>query len=91
MKTIWIVIIGMSCFLLGLALGTGLGMQKGQYMVFEGLNIALADSNIDLQINFNETKFVEEFNKTIIPKLKKEFSMTTEELAPIKQDPIIIP
>lgn len=70
MKTTWIIVIALCTFLLGFSLGVGIGMQKGQYMLFEGLNIALDGAEINTEINLNETKLVDEFNRTIIQELK---------------------
>ena len=63
---LWIGIV-IIAFGIGIIAGIPLGMQKGQYMLFEGLNTALEGSNINFTINLNETKLVEEFNKQIVP------------------------
>jgi len=71
MKTNWVIVIGLCCFLLGLAIGTGLGMQKGQYMLFEGLGKALDGAEVNVQIDLNETQLVNEMNETFTPILKE--------------------
>lgn len=55
-------------FLFGMTLGTQLVVQKIAYM---GANV-FAGSNINIELKFNETTIVNEFNKTIIPELKKQ-------------------
>ena len=58
-------------FLIGLAVGTPLGMQKGQYMLFEGLNKAFDGANVEVNIDLNETQIVEETMEFIIPLLNQ--------------------
>lgn len=60
----WMVGIALA-FVLGMAIGTGLGMQKGQYMLFEGLDGIFdgAEINIDL----NETQLVEGMKEVFVP------------------------
>lgn len=57
-------------FLVGILLGSFFGMLLGTYTlvdhIFEGL------SGSTFIINFNETKLVEEFNKTIVPSIISE-------------------
>ena len=73
MKSNWWIVICLVCFLLGLTIGTGLGMQKGQYILFEGLNKAFDGAEVNVEINLNETKIIEGFNKTIVPELNRIF------------------
>ena len=60
----WIVGIAFA-FLLGMSIGTGLGMQKGQYMLMEGLYGIFdgAEINIDL----NETQIVDGITENFMP------------------------
>ena len=44
----------LSVFLLGFAIGTGVGMQKGQYMLFEGLDGIFDGAEINIDINETE-------------------------------------
>lgn len=65
MNKYWIAVIVLVSFLWGLSLGTELGIQKGQYMLFEGLDGIFngAEINIDL----NETEMVRSFTDEFMP------------------------
>lgn len=64
---ITLIILGFTIgFLFGMTLGTQLVIQKIAYM---GANV-FAGSNININLKFNETTLVNEFNKTIIPIIK---------------------
>lgn len=52
----WLLLIIILSLLLGFTIGIGIGIQEGQYMLFEGLNTALKGANINLTININETQ-----------------------------------
>lgn len=67
MKTTWIIVIAFCTFMFGFALGTGIGMQKGQYMLFEGMGIALDDANINLTIDINETSMIDRVTENFMP------------------------
>lgn len=65
MKLNWWMVGIAFAFILGFAMGTGVGMQKGQYMLFEGLDGIFegAEINIDL----NETIMVDRMTENLIP------------------------
>lgn len=69
MKNKWIYwqwIIGiLLAFLLGLTMGTGLGMQKGQYMLFEGLDNIFDGAQIN--IDLNETLMIDRATENMMP------------------------
>jgi len=65
-----IILIGVLIFLVGIILGIALGMDAQQRMIFEGLAIALSGSNVDINIDLNETELVNQFNETIVPEFK---------------------
>lgn len=50
-------------FGVGIICGIGLGIRAGQMILFEGMGVALADSNINITINLNETKLIEGFRE----------------------------
>lgn len=70
MKTYLLLIIILLSFfvgvLFGMTYGTQMVIEKIAYM---GANV-FAGSNININLQFNETHFVDEFNKTIVPELK---------------------
>jgi hypothetical protein len=55
-------------------MGFILGMFYQQIIFIEGAGKIL--SNTDIQINFNETRFVEEFSNKFIPTWKEAFNET---------------
>ena len=61
---LWVVIC-VACLMVGTICGISIGIQKGQYMLFEGLAIGLKDSNINVTIDLNETQIIEGVNSTI--------------------------
>jgi hypothetical protein len=65
MKLNWWMVGILLAFVFGMAIGTGLGMQKGQYMLFEGLDGMFegAEINIDL----NETIMVDRMTENFMP------------------------
>lgn len=69
MNKYWIYVMIAFAFLLGLAMGTGLGMQKGQYMLMEGLDGIFdgAEINIDL----NETIIVDRMTENFMPMINE--------------------
>jgi len=74
---IWIMIC-VVCLLIGLIGGTALGMQKGQYMLFEGLNKAFDGAEVNVEINLNETQIVEGMKEIIIPLLNQTINLETQ-------------
>ena len=44
---------------MGIVGGIAIGIQTGQMMLFEGMGIALKDSNINITIDINETMLIE--------------------------------
>ncbi len=57
---LWLkVLIPIFFMLIGIVGGIGIGIKVGQMMLFEGMGIALADTNINITIDINETKIIE--------------------------------
>lgn len=71
MKTWFLIILLLFAFLIGTLFGITYGTQmviaKIAYM---GANV-FAGSNINIDLKFNESNFMNEFNKTIVPELNK--------------------
>ena len=58
-------------FLVGVISGISLGIKTGQMMLFEGMAVALHDSNVNITIDLNETEIIKGINETIVPALRK--------------------
>lgn len=62
-------------------IGFVMGMSYQQDLIKDGLIDVLTYTNLDINVNFNETKFVQELNNTFIPEIKRVFeSNEIEEL-----------
>ena len=70
----------MLIFISGFFMGMALGIKAGQMILFEGINIGLKDSNIEVTIDVNETTLVNEVNKTIVPYLIETIQKENTEL-----------
>ena len=55
------------------------GMAYQQRLTMVLVAEALSYSDIEVNVNFNETKFIEELNKTIVPAFKESFNLTEGE------------
>ncbi len=67
----WIIVLfGLFIFVVGIITGVALGMNAQQRMIFEGLAIVLSGSNVDINIDLNETELVNQFNETVVPEFK---------------------
>lgn len=77
MKFNWWIVGILLAFILGMAIGTGLGMQKGQYMLFEGLDGIFdgAEINIDL----NETIIVEKSMEALKPYIEESMDIMKDD------------
>ncbi|KKM88828.1 hypothetical protein LCGC14_1254840 [marine sediment metagenome] len=82
MKINNILFIGLVLFFFGVGIFVGipLGMKAGQMILFEGINIGLKDSNIDITIDVNESTLVNEVNKTIVPYFIEEIRKSEKEV-----------
>jgi len=79
-KINWSLVILWIFVYLGLfAFGVISGMFYQQKIIETGIISVLTYTDLDIDINFNETKFVEELNKTVIPPLKEIFNETIGE------------
>ncbi len=70
----------MLIFISGFFMGMALGIKAGQMILFEGINIGLKDSNINITIDVNETALVNEVNKTIVPYFTEEILKSEKEV-----------
>ena len=61
--------------LIGFFAGLSVGIKTGQMMLFDGMGVALADSNINVTIDLTETTIVEGFR-----------NITKEILVPVFMD-----
>lgn len=68
--------------LIGFFAGFSVGIKTGQMVLFEGMGIALADSNINVTIDINETTIIEGARKiaeeVLVPVLNQ--SLNQEEV-----------
>lgn len=64
------------CFIVGMFVGIIIGFDRGQYILFEGMDGIFRDANINITIDINETHLVEAFipifNQTIQESMKNE-------------------
>lgn len=73
-KEVWFrVIFCLFLFMVGIVTGVPLGMNMQQKMMAENIGIILSMSDVEVNIDFNETEFVDEFNKTVVPQFKEIF------------------
>ncbi len=49
------------------------GMVFQQELITQELSKVLSYTDLEINVNFNETRFIEELNNTLIPELKKTF------------------
>ena len=65
-------------FLVGMIAGIALGIKAGQMILFEGLGVTLADSNINVTIDLNETIIIEGVREiaedVLVPVLNSSFN-----------------
>lgn len=61
------------------AMGIVCGMMLQQAIVKQGIIDILYYSNLDVDINFNSTRLVEEMNNTFIPAWKEAFNKTVHD------------
>jgi hypothetical protein len=59
--------------------GTFTGMVIQQKAIETSLINVLTYTDLDLVVNFNETKFVQEFNNTIVPEIKNQILLNQAE------------
>lgn len=59
--------------LIGFFAGLSIGIKTGQMILFEGVAVALKDSNMNITIDLNETEIIKGINETIVPVLKEMF------------------
>ena len=71
-KTIFWMIIYLAFVLIGVIIG----MLYQQLIFIKGATHILSYSDIEVNVNFNETKFLEELNNTFVPAWKEEFNQT---------------
>lgn len=70
----WTIFTWMTFFILGIIFG----IVIQQTIIVSSIVKIIGYTDIDIDVTFNETKFVEEFNKTVVPELKEIFKNTTE-------------
>jgi len=56
--------------------GTIFGIFLQQEVTKQNIIDVLSYTDLDIDINFNSTKFIQEFNETIVPQLKDVFNQT---------------
>jgi hypothetical protein len=59
--------------------GMFFGMVIQQKAIETSLINVLTYTDLDLVVNFNETKFVQEFNNTIVPEIKNQILLNQAE------------
>lgn len=70
-KTLSEIVMWIMVFFFFYFMGMVSGMLIQQRIIEYGLMNVLGSSNVDIDVNFNETKFVESFNETIMPQLRE--------------------
>ena len=70
------VIVWMMVYLGFFFMGLVAGMMLQQAIVKQGIIDVLSYTDIEVDINFNETKFMEELNNTFIPAWKQAINQT---------------
>ena len=77
-KIIIIALIGFLIFLIGIIIGISIGIQKGQYMLFEGMNEALSGANVNVEIDLNETLLIDGLMEILIPVTNQTINKTAQ-------------
>lgn len=57
-----------------------MGMFYQQMIMIKGVGYILSYSDLEVNVNFNATKFVNEINRTFIPEFNKELNNTIQKL-----------
>ncbi len=66
-------------YLLFVLLGFILGMIYQQVLFIQEIGKLLSYTDLEINLNFNATKFAEELNRTFIPAWKEAFNQTVQE------------
>jgi len=73
------IMFGVIVYLSFFAMGIVFGMMLQQAIIKQSVIDILSYSDVEVNVNFNETKLVQELNNTFIPAWKQAFNQTVNE------------